>query len=176
MKQLIEIAKKNIIKAAKSCHDSPANFWQTAAITTISAYHLAQIAIIGINKDTPKKEKAFLIPQEAMDGVLNLATFVVFAASFKKLGRNLVKKEIIIPFKKDKKVFTEEFATTANLFGSLLAVNYVSPIIRNKFGADVQKKFMQKQDKPNQPPTVKPKKNIAPAFTAFTNYSSRLKV
>jgi len=171
MKNIAELVKKHIIKAAKSCHDSPANFWQNAAILTISAYHLAQIAIVSINKDTPKKEKAFLIPQEIMDGVINLVTFVFFAATFKKLGRNLVKNNIIIPHKKDAKVFSEEFATTANLLGSLLAVNIVSPIIRNKFGADVQKSFMKKQTKPNPITTVNKK---YPA--SLGKYSNGLKV
>lgn len=161
MKKFLEFAKKNIIKAATSCYNAPANFWQNAAITTITAYHLAQIAIVAINKDTPKREKAFLIPQEAMDGVINLATFVVFAASFKKLGRKLVEKNIVIPFSKDKKIFKEEFATTTNLAGSLLAVNIVSPIIRNKFGAEIQKKFITKQN--IDKPTAK-------------NYSSGLKI
>ena len=146
MKQILEFVKKNIIKAAESCYKAPANFWQTAAITTISVYHLAQIAIVGMNKNTPKKEKAFLIPQEIIDGIINLITFVVFAASFKKIGRNLVKKGIIIPKERNKEIFTEEFATTTNLIGSLLAVNVVSPIIRNKLGADVQKIFIKKQN------------------------------
>jgi len=169
MNKAAELIKNSILKAAKTCYDSPANFWQAAAITTISVYHLCQIIIIGINKDTPKKEKAFLIPQEAMDGVINLATFVLFAQSFKHIGRKLVDKNIIKPFG-NKKNFSEEFAAVTNLAGSLLAVNIVSPVIRNKFGADVQSEFMKKQiDK-------KPKIIQTPKNPIFKNFSSSLKI
>ena len=173
MKNIMNKSKGLILKYAKICHDSPANFWQKAAILTISVYHLCQIAIIGINKDTPKREKAFLIPQEIVDGVINLATFVVFAEGFKRLGRNLVKKDIVKPFVKDKKVFSEEFATTTNLIGSLLAVNIVSPIIRNKIGGDVQKMFIKNQEKPEKDnPKIKTYKKDA----AFKNFSGSLRI
>lgn len=159
MPNIINFAKKQIVKCAKVCYDSPANFWQTAAIFTISVYHLCQIAIIAINKNTPKREKAFLIPQEAMDGVINLATFVVFASSFKKFGRFLVKKDVVKPFNRGKKVFAEEFATTTNLLGSLLAVNIVSPIIRNKFGASAQTKIVNFYQKKQMDTKPLPKQN-----------------
>ncbi len=151
-----DFIKKGILKYSKLCYNSPADFWQKAAISTISVYHLCQIAIIAINPDTPKKEKAFLIPQEAMDGVINLATFAVFAESFKRLGRFLVKKDIIKPFKRDKDVFAEEFATTTNLVGSLFAVNIASPIIRNKFGGNIQAKFLQNQELKTNKNSYKP--------------------
>lgn len=170
MKNIIKIIKKQILKVAKTCYDSPASFWQTAAITTISVYHLCQIIVIAINKDTPKKEKAFLIPQEIMDTVINLATFVFFAQSFKQIGRKLIDKNIIKPFKKDKQQFREEFAAVTNLAGSLLAVNIVSPVIRNKFGADVQEKFMKNQ-------IDKKQKNFQPSkVPVFKNFSSSLKI
>lgn len=149
MMQFKSTMKNFILKSAKTCYDSPANFWQTAAIATISVYHLCQIFIIAINNETPKREKAFLIPQEAMDGVINLATFLVFAEGFKRMGRSLVKKGIVKPFAKNKKAFSEEFATTTNLVGSLFAVNIASPVIRNKFGAEIQKKFIKREQKPN---------------------------
>lgn len=166
MKNALDLMKNGIIKAAKVCYDSPANFWQTAAILTISAYHICQIAIVAINKDTPKKEKAFLIPQEITDGVLDLATFAVFAQGFKMLGRRFVNKEIIKPFKRDKNVFAKEFATTTNLVGSLLAINVVAPVIRNKVGADMQKVFMKKDST---------QKNY-PSNMAINKFSNGLKI
>jgi len=104
-----------------------------------------------------------------MDGVINLATFVLFAQSFKHIGRKLVDKNIIKPFG-NKKNFSEEFAAVTNLAGSLLAVNIVSPVIRNKFGAAVQSEFMKKQiDK-------KPKIIQTPKNPIFKNFSSSLKI
>ena len=85
--------------------------------------------------------------------------------------RGLQKAENCVFRDVDKKVFTEEFATTTNLIGSLLAVNIVSPIIRNKFGADIQKAFIKKQDKTN-----KPQINYASKNPVFTNFSSGLKI
>lgn len=185
MKNFAETIKNPIVKAAKSCYNSPANFWQHAAILTISVYHIAQVAIVAMNKDTPKKEKAFLIPQEIIDGVINLATFVVFAQSFKTLGRKLVKNEKIIPHNRDKKIFSEEFATFANLAGSLFAVNIVSPIIRNKFGGDIQKAFMKKQEVKEQKTSDSPYQTYNPTYSptpnptynpTFKAYSGRLKI
>jgi hypothetical protein len=156
-----DFATKQITKYAKMCYEKPSDFWQKAAISTITVYHLCQIAIVAINPNTPKREKAFLIPQEAMDGVINLATFAVFAESFKRLGRLAVRKEFVKGFKKDKKLFAEEFATTTNLVGSLIAVNIASPIIRNKFGGNMQKRFVNHNDKKAQISSVK---TIRPSF------------
>lgn len=166
--------KNGIMKYAKMCYNSPADFWQKAAISTISVYHLCQIAIIAINPDTPKREKAFLIPQEVMDGVINLATFAIFAESFKHLGRFLVKKELVKPFNRDKKIFTEEFATVTNLIGSLFAVNVASPVIRNKFGGVVQSYFIDKyQNKNIKKQDIKPAQKLAfaPVKPTFSSKS-----
>lgn len=68
----------------------------TAAIGwTLSA--LGQIGAILWNDKIPDKEKKFMIPQEALDAVINIGLFCFFTHGFEKLGKNLVKTGKIIP-------------------------------------------------------------------------------
>lgn len=51
---------------------------------------LAHVTAVFINKDIPKEQKNFLIPQEIADAVFNIAAFIAITHQFNKMGTKLV--------------------------------------------------------------------------------------
>jgi len=58
---------------------------------------LAQVFAIAINDKIPKKEKKFLVPQEILDGIINVTLFWVCTSKATDYGKNLVVKGKILP-------------------------------------------------------------------------------
>lgn len=166
-----------VTKAAELCYKpkTTSTFWERAAFTTITLSNMVQVGVIARNKDIPKKEKAFMIPQEITGGIIELTSFILLARGFKKLGQTLVKKGVIRPFKQSAESFSDKFATVTNLAGSLLAINIASPIIRNKIGSKVQKRFY-----PAGQPNTNIKRNQTfnnlKQNTTFTSFTSNLSI
>ena len=52
---------------------------------------LAQIVAVSSNSQIPKEQKKFLIPQEALDGAINVLSFYLITKTCKDLGQKLVK-------------------------------------------------------------------------------------
>lgn len=57
---------------------------------------LAQVGAIMINDKIPSKEKKFLIPQEIMDGIVNVSLFLVLTSKATDVGRWLVASKKIV--------------------------------------------------------------------------------
>ena len=63
--------------------------WTGVAGWTLSA--LAQMGAIFINPKISNKQKSFLLPQEAMDAAVNIAMFLIFTQSTKKVASKMFK-------------------------------------------------------------------------------------
>ena len=135
---------KNIItKSAKYVCDNPAPFlrYTTFIINLISM--AAQCGGIALNKKIPKKEKNFLLLQESVNGILELATFMTIATGFEKWGKSLVEKGVIIGTKvgKNTATFNKGVTVLFSIIGTVLALNLVTPLLRNPIINLIQKKF-----------------------------------
>ena len=132
-----------ITKSAQWAMDKPAAFlrYTTAVIYLIST--AAQSYGIVTNKDVPKKEKNFLLLQELVNGALELGTFLTIATGFENWGRNLVDKGVIIGEKvaKANPTFRKGVTMAFSIFGTVLAFNLVTPLLRNPIIHMIQKKF-----------------------------------
>ena len=58
---------------------------------------LAQIVMIGRNKNIDKKEKKFLIPQEIADCAINVGLYYTICQTIKKTGDKLLEKAYMLP-------------------------------------------------------------------------------
>lgn len=163
---------KNIIYE-KYGQESGKMIVHAGVITWITA-SLSQVAAIMINDKIPSDQKKFLIPQEIADGALNVLTFYLITNSLKNISGKLVStgkwstkairdfataKNIKLgdmstnlgkTFKEDKQFhdvydqFKGGMDMIAASVGSVVSCNAITPVIRNHFGADQQKKSINK--------------------------------
>lgn len=142
---------------------------------------LAQIAAVYFNDEIPQAQKKFLIPQEMAEAVVNVGSFYLVTKSFKDVGQKLVKtgrwsNGAIRDFVKGKNIkmgdletnlegtfkgnesFYNAFSPFKNgvdmittTIGSVISCNIITPILRNKFGANRQKNSMQEMQAINKP-------------------------
>ena len=123
----------------------------------------AQIAAIGFNRKIPAKEKSFLIPQEACDGLVNVGLFVTFSAAAKKMATKAIEKNFIEI--KNPTQYKAPILTLVSIFSGAVASNVITPYVRNYLGAKMQKRII---DNRLNPPEA-PKKPITPLlFTDST--------
>lgn len=105
---------------------------------------VAQIGGIITNKNLSKKEKNFLIPQEAIDGALNVGLYLGITQFAATGMQKLLDKNIIQILNKEGKSVNNKHAqamcTLATIAASVLACNIITPITRNYLSAIYQKK------------------------------------
>jgi len=116
----------------------------------------ANIAGFMLNPEIKTKEKKFLIPQEMVDGSLNIALYYTITTGFKKMAKALIAKDSTTLAKGVKDVNIPGPAmglvTLAGFAGTVIASNIITPIVRNVFAADRQNKYL---DSLREPPNIK---------------------
>jgi len=147
--------------------------------TGVAGYILssaAQISGILFNSKLSKKEKSFLLPQETMDAVVNIATFLLITTLTKKTVGKLYQSGKWVPksvreFLNKKPELREQigklgkfdvresllespellqsydacksFGTTvASIGAGILSSSIITPIVRNKRAAKIQKEYI----------------------------------
>ncbi|MFA5880508.1 MAG: hypothetical protein WC860_10150 [Candidatus Margulisiibacteriota bacterium] len=158
--------------------DKPSSFLKNTAAFAFSFGSVGLIAGLLMNKEVPKKEKRYMICQEAVEGVLDLGVFLTVASKFEQWGETLVKNGLFLPSmdklseKQIKTHVTNFFKNpeslpkniesqirthlnctkiAASFIGTLLAFNIVSPIIRNFAASKIDKLFDKDKNKSNMP-------------------------
>lgn len=164
---------------------------------------LAQITAVIMNDEIPDDQKKFLIPQEIADAAVNVLSYYLITKTFKDIGGKLVKtgkwsNKAIRDFVKDKanmgniatnlekqfegnEVFYKKYSPFKNgvdmittTIGSVLSCNFITPYLRNIFGARQQKKSIELDKAKN--PTMYPVSPKLPAQNRFTidDYKSKV--
>lgn len=140
----------------------------------------AQTMGIVVNKNIEKDEKKFLIPQEIMDGTVNIGLYALITAPLISATDKLIEAGKV-GFKGVEKG-TKEFArlkggakVIASIAGAVISSNILTPIARNKIGSIAQRKaLVQKvqQQEPNYSPNYQPL--VSPVYkkipTNMNNY------
>ncbi len=121
------------------CDEASMLMWAGAAGWVLSS--LAQIAAIVGNQKLSKKEKSFLIPQEAFDGAVNVGLFLTLTQAFKSGMTKLIENGHI-KFANTAKDYKAPMVTIASIVGSVVACNIITPLVRNYLGARVQKRII----------------------------------
>ena len=85
--KIFETLKNNLLKNFGSNPDKMLVYTGVLGWFLSSA---AQVFAIAINKEIPKEQKAFLIPQEIGDGAINVLSFFLVTSAFKNLSSKLV--------------------------------------------------------------------------------------
>lgn len=169
---------------------------------------------VALNKDIPKEQKKFLIPQEIADGAINCTLFFFGTKYANKWAKSLVRKGGILPKGLDKvekgaqkrveglraellndktfnekvfadgskvsvydkmiekvggeeskigshlKNFSTAFTTLVSMAGSAVAMNLITPFVRNDVASRIQHNYMDSAKaqsvKPQQKPIIKP--------------------
>jgi hypothetical protein len=99
-----------------------------------------QLAAILINDKIPKKEKAFLVPQELTDGIINVSSFWLLTS----LGQWVATKAHFIPNDLRNPRFQGGLKVILSLIGSIISNNFVTPFLRNRAAAYYQKYKLEK--------------------------------
>lgn len=152
-----------IAKSAQYALEKPAPFlrYTTAAAFGIST--VAQSAGLYANKSIEKKEKNFLIIQEVVNGVLELATFMTIATKLEKLGEKLATEGKIVSktLANNSPAFIKGVTMFASVLGTVLAFNLVTPLIRNPVTSLIQKMAKKKGPEAGQQNLAKPQQQLA---------------
>ncbi len=167
---------------ANFANDNAKFLFITAAIGWFLASAAQTFGII-VNKDIDKKDKKFLIPQEILDGAVNIGLYALITAPLIKNTEKLIDKGIISFTNVQKN--TPKFdnikggaRVLASFAGAVLSCNIITPIIRNKLGgiATHRKEMYQKinMDEFKYNPYYQPffKKNIDKQPLNISNYVS----
>lgn len=92
----------------------PGEFLLIAGTIGWAASCVNQLVAILINKEIPKEQKYFLVPQEITDGIVNVILFAVCTRSFTRIGERLVETgRMLTP--KLRKTLVEEFKLSDRL-------------------------------------------------------------
>ncbi|HCB10663.1 MAG TPA: hypothetical protein DEO94_00590 [Cyanobacteria bacterium UBA11991] len=142
----------------------------------------AQIFAIAINDKIPKKEKMFMIPQEAADAMINILSFYTITQGVTSLMAKAVKCGKITPkiikelgfgkklgqfsfnmpkslpknVKTDFASFQNGMGVLATLVGSIISCNIVTPILRNMYASHKQQTQLAKMQKGTTQVSVNP--------------------
>lgn len=151
--------KGNIFKKALTSlyekfakNDNTARLIIVASTGCMILASIANLIGISIDKKTTKKEKLFLLPQEAADGVLNIGLYYFCSEAMRKAAVKAVDSGKIL-FKdvaKNSPEFIkgrEGVALVASIIGSIVSSNIITPIIRNAIGAKARSKMLEKTGK-----------------------------
>lgn len=146
-----------ITKAAVYAMDQPAPFLRYTAAGTYTLSTLVQAAGVAMNPKIPQKEKNFLIPQELINGALQLITFLTLATTLENWGKRLAEKGIIVASNASQNgpTFIKGVAVLFSIVGTVLAFNVLTPLIRNPVAHYIQKK-MGKKATPEQTDMTRP--------------------
>lgn len=138
----------HLTNAAMYAYNNPAQFLRYTAAGTYTLSTLMQAGGIAKNKSIPEKEKSFLIPQELLNGALQLTTFLTLATSLENWGRKLAQQGKILAKAgvPNTPRFINGVAVAFSLIGTVLSFNLVTPLLRNPIAYYVQKKRGQKLD------------------------------
>jgi len=124
-----------------------------AGLITWTTATFGQIAAVMFNKKIDSDQKKFLIPQEILDGAINILAFYTITASMKAVASRLVStgkwsNQVIRDFvKKNPKGFKMGELST-NL------ANLIAPYIRNPLSAKEQKRSIAREQKKNIYPST----------------------
>lgn len=102
---------------------------------------LAHVTAVVINKDIPKEQKNFLIPQEIADAFVNIAAFIAITHQFNKLGTRLVENGKIIS--KPVYKFLQDTGLDKNIGKKNFVISKTNEFLQNK---GIQKKFYEFYD------------------------------
>lgn len=91
--------KKGLNWVARNYGDKPGTMLIHTGVIGWVLSSLAQISAIIINDKIPTKQKMFLIPQEAADAAVNIASFYLITRTFQGLTSKLVKTGKWLPAK-----------------------------------------------------------------------------
>ncbi|MDD3594441.1 MAG: hypothetical protein PHX18_07430 [Candidatus Gastranaerophilales bacterium] len=97
MNKLMLFGKQLLDKACEQGVNNRAAFLKNVSTVGWVLSCLAQVGAIIINDKIPSKEKKFLIPQEIMEGVVNVALFWCLTSRATDWGRKLVLTKKFIP-------------------------------------------------------------------------------
>lgn len=112
----------------------------------------AQITSIACNSKLSKKEKSFLIPQEALDGITNVGLFVTLSAAAKHITSSIIDKEIVKI--KNPEKYKSPILTVVSIVSGAIASNIITPFVRNYLGADVQKRLLDNDSNTPKTPNI----------------------
>jgi len=177
----------NVSKVCDYGFHNPANFLKLTGALGWGLSCFAQLGAIIINDNIPAKEKKFLLAQELLDGVINVALFLRLTSKGKDYGEKHVEHALILPEKwKDfvnkpneliKKIsnnpselksfndFKAGVGTITSLIGSAISCNIVTPIMRNILASGFQA-LTRNDKKANQ---VAPKNNLQSDRPIYNN-------
>ncbi|MCD8024829.1 MAG: hypothetical protein LUE64_04775 [Candidatus Gastranaerophilales bacterium] len=126
-------------KFLKNCVEHNSTF---LFITSAAGWALASTAqTIGLaaNKEIPKEEKKFLVPQEILDGTFNIASYAAISLPLMKGVEKLAQSK----FPNNNKA-VEGARCLAAIAGGIVSSNIITPVLRNKTGAIVKEKMESK--------------------------------
>lgn len=134
-----------IIKPAKFYMDKPAKFLTYSLGFLYGAGTVGQVIALMTDKKIPEKEKKFLIPQEIINGTLELGTYLLIATRCEKLFKTLASKGMIAVKGAQgvNPTFVKSMEVLGSLVGAVLTLNFITPILRNPITSFVQKHFFK---------------------------------
>lgn len=142
--------QSSIISVAKYAVDHKSNMLTWTYLTTTIASSACQLISIKQNKNISEEKKKFLLPQEAIDAILNAGLFVVFTKSLSDIGQNLVDAKKIIPVKlcsvSELTKYKEGIGVLFGITGSIIATSIVTPFARNKLAAIFKNQLTKKDN------------------------------
>lgn len=137
---LKEKACESTGKLLKSCVENNGNFlFGSSAIGWVLASASQTVGLIQ-NKDIGKEEKKFLVPQEILDGIFNIATYAAVTLCMMKGAQGLAKKS----FPSSERA-VDGAKTLAAIAGGIVSSNIITPILRNK-SSNIVKNAMDKKN------------------------------
>lgn len=102
------------------------------------------------NKKISPKDKKYLIPQEMADGITNVGLFYLLTNSLIKGSKKLFEKGVDSGFIKGVVKDSADFKTikggvgvVASLIGAVFSSNVLTPLVRNSYAANRQKKYLE---------------------------------
>lgn len=159
MGAISEGLKKGICKFCS--HANMGDFIRTTGTISWALSCIAYTCAVIFNDKIPKEQKKFLVPQEIIDGAINVTLYWTITSRLKKFGEIAVDKGLVLPkslkstFLKEVKKhplvkpdkvdwylnnsttlqeylkFKKTFSIASSLAGSIVAVAIVTPITRN---------------------------------------------
>lgn len=137
--------------------DNTARLINIASTGCMILASVANLIGISIDSKTSKKEKMFLLPQEAADGLVSIALYFTLSEGMRKGATKLVDTGKItfkdVPFNSPEfKKGREGILIVASLIGSIVASNIITPIVRNIVGSHARNGMMKKNGV--EPPKV----------------------
>lgn len=140
---MVKPIQSSIITAGNYYLNNKSDMLTWTYLATTIASSACQLISIKQNKKISEEKKNFLLPQEAIDAVLNAGLFLGLTKSFGDCGKYLVDKGKILPkiacSGKELGKYKEGVGVLFSITGSILATCIVTPFARNRLAAVFQK-------------------------------------